>query len=82
VTDEREARLPAWVRELLGHLRREVATGRDPLLRELSVLRPQLDKVRAINEALTELLQCAAKGGHMTAGEIVAVIESYTPWEE
>ena len=44
---------------------------------EIAKLRPQVALLKARNEALTELLECAARGGHKTASEIVDIIHGY-----
>lgn len=75
--DTREERLPVWTRELLADLRRKVMTATEPLYRELNQLRPRMEKLKRQNEALTELLDCAARGGHPTAVEIAKMIEAY-----
>ena len=75
--DEREAKLPAWARDTLSRLRNTLAARDSPLSRELDTLRPRVKLLTARNEALTELLECAARGGHTTAAEIVQVIEQY-----
>lgn len=80
--DEREARLPAWAREVIADLRRRVQCATGQLTRELSRLRPQVEKLAAENNAMRELMQAAARGGHMGASEIVRVIDEYKPWSD
>jgi len=80
--DPREERLPGWAKEIINGLRQRVQHGNEPLLREVAKLRPEVAALRAKNEALTELLQMAAKGGHVAASQIVAVIEEYAPWKD
>lgn len=75
--DEREVRLPAWAQQLIADLRKKVQYGNEPLMKELAKLRPQVELLMARNGALTELLECAAMGGHKTAQEIVKIIEAY-----
>ncbi len=75
--DEREARLPAWTRELIADLRRRVQYAMEPAVMELTKLRPQVQLLKARNEALTELLDCAARGGHKDAQEIMEIIRTY-----
>jgi hypothetical protein len=70
--DDREAKLPVWAKELLAYQRKQVAMANEPLVRELATLRPLVEKLKNKNSALTQLLECAAKGGHITAQEIVA----------
>jgi hypothetical protein len=77
MTDEREAKLPAWARYLIAGLRRQIEMQAEPLSRELKKLHPLVELLRARNEALTELLQCAAKGGHPAAQTIADMIEAY-----
>lgn len=75
--DEREARLPAWCRELLANLRQRIQVSNEPLVKELALLRPKVELLQARNNAMEELLLCAANGGHMTARAIMDVIEGY-----
>jgi hypothetical protein len=75
--DEREAKLPKWAQDLITDLRKRVEHGNEPLLKELAQLRPKMELIKARNEAMTELFECAAKGGHATAQEIVQIIEGY-----
>ena len=75
--DERESRLPRWVQELIQDLRKRAAHASEPLIAELTKLRPQMELARRREEAMTELLECAARGGHKTAQEIIAIIEAY-----
>ncbi len=75
--DEREARHPAWCRELIADLRKRLQYATESMAAELAKLRPQMQLIKARNEALTELLECAARGGHKTASEIVEIIENY-----
>jgi len=77
VVDERELRLPVWARELICDLRSQVAAKTGPLARELATLRPRVELLRSKNEALTELLNCAAKGEHPTAQVIMKVLRTY-----
>lgn len=75
--DERENKLPVWARELIADLRMRVQYGNEPLLDEVAKLRPQVEVLKRRNEALTELLQCAARGGHKTSQEVIAIIEEF-----
>jgi hypothetical protein len=77
MNDEREARLATWARELIADLRKRVQYATEPLAAEVAKLRPQVALLKARNDALTELLECAAKGGHKAAWEIVQIIEGY-----
>lgn len=77
MADPREDRLPVWVRELLADLRRRLEAQPEPLTRELAKLRPEVARLKARNEALIELLECAARGGHQTAQQVVEVLEQY-----
>lgn len=84
--DEREASLPKWAQELIRSLRLRIQVATEPLVAELARLRPRMELLKARWEAMTELLECAARGGHKTAEEIVRTLESYdltlTPKEE
>ncbi len=75
--DEREAKLPAWARETIANLRAKLEAATDPLVKELSQLRPRMELLKARNEALQELLECAAKGGHRSSQEIMDIIGQY-----
>lgn len=77
-TDPREDRLPMWAQILIRGLRQEITAHTERLERELKTLRPLTQKLKAHNEALTELLECAARGGHKTAKEIMDIIGSYS----
>ena len=77
MNDPREEKLPVWTRDLLADLRKQVATAKEPLARELAGLRPRFVRLVSENEAHKELLECAARGGHKTAGEIMKIIEAY-----
>ncbi len=80
--DERENKLPVWAKETLANLRRQVQRGNEPLIKECATLRPLVVKLRAENDALKDLLAAAAKGGHLTAQQIIGVIEEYAPWKD
>ncbi len=80
--DSREEKLPSWARQLIADLRKRVQYGNEPLIKEIATLRPLHKKLKAENDALKELLRAAAKGGHLTAQDIIAVIEEYAPWKE
>jgi len=75
--DNREAKLPTWAKELLACLRKQIEQGQEPLVRELNRLRPQMELLRLREAAMTELLDCAAKGGHKSAQEIMDIIRAY-----
>lgn len=75
--DEREAKLPQWTQDLIASLRERLSIQNEPLIREVAKLRPQVELLKARNEALTELLDCAARGGHKTAQEIMEIIQAY-----
>ncbi len=77
MTDRREAALPKWVKELIDDLRKRVQFATEPMVKELARLRPQVELLKTRNEALTELLECAARGGHKTAQEIMEIIRAY-----
>ena len=74
---EREDNLPKWAQELISSLRQRIRAATDPLIKEISVLRPKVDLLKTKNEALTELLGCAASGNHKTAQEIIKIIRAY-----
>lgn len=76
--DEREKNLPRWAQEIIINLRKRVEAQAEPLVRELATLRPRVDLLTRRNEALTELLECAALGNHKTAQEIVNIIGQYS----
>lgn len=76
--EEREKNLPRWAQELIADLRKRVSAAVDPLTREIARLRPERDTLKARNEALIELLECAARGGHKTAQDIVNVLAGYS----
>ena len=75
--DQREEKLPAWARQLIDSLRLRVESATEPLVREIARLRPRAELLEARNSALTELLDCAAKGGHKTAKEIMDILMAY-----
>ena len=55
-----------------------MAANSEPLISELATIRPQVELLKRRIAATEELLSCAAKGGHMTAQEIINVLESYS----
>ena len=75
--NERIAKLPLWARQLIAGLRQRVTSGQEQLIAELVKLRPQVDLLKSRNEALTELLDCAARGQHKTAAQIMEIIRAY-----
>ena len=75
--DPREKSLPKWAQEIINDLRRRINVACEPLIRELNKLRPLAEVHAARYGAMIELLQCAAKGGHATANEIVNIIEEF-----
>lgn len=75
--DAREVNLPKWARELIADLRTRIHSATEPHLKELNRIRPQNETLRAQNSTLMELLHCAANGGHMTAKDIIAVLDGY-----
>lgn len=77
MTDDREDKLPAWAKQIIHDLRQRLRTSNEPLVAELAKLRPQVEFLKRRNEALTELLECAALGQHKTAAEIVAILHTY-----
>lgn len=78
IIGEREKKLPVWARDLIADLRRRIEVGREPLINELAKLRPCVELLERRLGGTKELLECAAKGGHMTAQEIIEVLESYS----
>jgi hypothetical protein len=58
-------------------LRRRLEYATEPLAAEIAKLRPRLELLQRRNEALGELLECAARGGHKDAQEIMEVIRGY-----
>ncbi len=77
MTDPREEKLPNWARQLIASLRLRLDAKVDPLVAELAKLRPRVELLMARESAMTELLECAARGGHKTAKEIVEIIGTY-----
>lgn len=75
--DPREKNLPKWAQDELHRLRLCRDEQTRPLINELARLRPKVELLQAHNDALKELLECAARGGHKTAQEIIKVIETY-----
>lgn len=75
--DPREERLPQWAQQMIRDLRKRLEMATEPFVREMAKLRPQMELLKARNEALTELLECAARGGHATSQVIVEVIQAY-----
>ena len=75
--DPRESKLPVWVQQLIANLRLRIDNVCDPFVREITKLQPRLKLLEARNSALIELLECAARGGHKTAQEIMAIIGAY-----
>jgi hypothetical protein len=62
--DEREKNLPKWAQETIARYRKDL-------------LRPKVELLQVRYAALMELLECAAKGGHLGAKEIVSVLSGY-----
>lgn len=78
MSDEREAKLPLWARELIANLRFRIQVGNEPLLAEVAKSRPRLELLERKCAGLEELIRCAASGGHLNAEKIVEVLESYS----
>lgn len=76
--DEREKNIPRWAQELIGNLRTQLRANAEPLVREIAKLRPINEQLKAENEAYRELLDCAARGKHMTAEAIINLLEGYS----
>ena len=66
-----------WTQQLIADLRFRLKVSQEAMAREIAKLRPQVELLTARSEALTELLECAARGGHPTVAEIVKTIEAY-----
>lgn len=77
MNDEREKSLPKWAQQMIAELRQRINSNEEPLLKELVRLRPKVELLQASNEALHELLRCAAKGGHVSAADIESVLSGY-----
>lgn len=75
--EDRELRLPVWAQRELKLLRDRVKYGNDAMLKELVVLRPKVEKLQQELGGIRDLLDCAAKGGHMTSEQIINVLQSY-----
>lgn len=75
--DEREKNLPKWAQELITDLRKRVEYSTEPLTRELAEIRPRVRLLETRNGALLELLECAAKGGHINSQTVISVIQGY-----
>ncbi len=76
--DEREAKLPKWARDELVRLRSCIESKNEPLVREINQIRPRLELLESKLGAMKELLECASRGGHLTAKDIVAVLEGFS----
>lgn len=76
-SDDRELKLPAWAREIIKDLRFRLSIQNESLIREVTKLRPLVEYQKRKNEAMTDLLECAARGGHKTAQEIMDIIGQY-----
>ncbi len=77
---EKIARLPVWAREYIKRLQ----IAKEPLVeecvkarRDKEVFERQAKKYSAANEALIQLLRCAAKGGSDWARVVVSTLEDY-----
>jgi hypothetical protein len=77
MSDPREEKLPVWAKELIAHLRREIQVGREPLIDELNTLRPKVELLKASNAGMQALMECAAKGGHVTSTDITSILAGY-----
>lgn len=75
--DPREKSLPKWAQHVINDLCKRIEASQEPLLGELASLRSRVELLSARYEAMTELIQCAARGGHATSTEIVAIIEAF-----
>lgn len=76
--DEREAKLPAWARNLILELRQRIDYWKDGPAKKIAELQKKNEQLESRNAAMTELLECAAKGGHMTATDIIGIIGGYS----
>lgn len=75
--EEQEEKLPKWAKERLKELRQRLQFATEPLTKELAKLRPMVELLKSRNNGLEELLRCAAKGGHLTAQDIMQALEGY-----
>ncbi len=75
--DPREKNLPQWAQTIINDLRQRIDISRDPLFTEVVRLRPQVELLKARNEALTYLLQCAARGEHEMSQNIISILEDF-----
>jgi hypothetical protein len=75
--DDREKNLPKWAQEIINRLRRDLEQRGEILAREVAKLRPLVDLYKARNDALTELLECAARGQHKPSQEIIEILQTY-----
>lgn len=79
--DERENNLPKWAQDLIAALRKKIE--RDPQEQQEAIKRAQRqrdtnDLIKAESEAYRELLECAARGKHLTAAAIIEVLAGYS----
>lgn len=74
MSDDREKNLPNWAQSLINDLRLRVQIATEQSAKEIARLRPRVDLLERRNESLNELLECAAKGGHITSSEIIEVL--------
>lgn len=76
--DEREKNLPKWAQEHLYNLRLAHRAALESTAKELATLRPQVELLKRSLAGMQELLECAAKGGHLTAAQIVDTLAGYS----
>lgn len=77
MNDPREKNLPKWAQDIISDLRKRIEYVREPLVAEIAKMRPQYERYKARYEAMQELIDCAAKGEHKDAQEIITIIENY-----
>ena len=80
---DRIARLPAWAREHIKHIK-HISKCQEPLLEEAVRARYRANAAEArarrlleSNNALLELLRRAGEGGHDWAKLVVSILEGY-----
>ena len=76
--DEREANLPKWAQQVIQELRKSIKHLAEGPAREIAKLTRENVLYQRRFEAMTELLECAARGDHKTAQEIVSIIQAYS----
>ncbi len=79
---DRLEKLPAWAREYIRELEQQAEPGNAELSRlrqEITQARIYARKLQARMDAMTEIFQCAARGGSETAQAYVdRIVNEYT----